>query len=82
MSTLQEVLEPEFISIWHVTKQQMATLNPELPKWLQCGSPSGPGWSLDLHPKSLMAPNPKSREIPRLDKVWSISVQCQVSSRN
>lgn len=38
MSTLQEELEPEFISVWCVIKQHIATLNREFPKQFQCRS--------------------------------------------
>lgn len=38
MSTVQEELEPEFISVWCVIKQHIATLNREFPKRFQCGS--------------------------------------------
>ena len=38
MSTIQEELESEVITVWCVIKQQITTLNYELPKQLQCGS--------------------------------------------
>lgn len=38
MSTVQEELEHEFISVWCVIKQHIATLNREFPKRFQCGS--------------------------------------------